>query len=157
MAGFAELTAEIDSCKYLFLRDLSEPGDNTLRLLIEEASPRPEAKSHVISGVNVKEAHRVESNDQSRLFEVMWTHYVAFSVVDESYAQIDRTEEIVSGRKFQILTKSQFIDYLSRATLATDEYPGPMTHCRITCENQIVDVVATVMPTILRLRAGLRS
>jgi hypothetical protein len=65
-----ELAAEIDSCAYLFVRDLSEPGDNSLRLRIEEASPRPEAESRVIAGVEIKDAHRVESNDRSRLFEM---------------------------------------------------------------------------------------
>jgi hypothetical protein len=149
---FEQLTAELDSCSYLFLRDLSERGDNSLRLLLEEGAPRPEAESLVIAGVEIKDLHRVQSNDQSRLFEVIWTNYVIFSVTNESYGLIDRNEELMSGRKFQILTKSRFIDYLRSATFATDEYPGPTTHCRINCESQIIDVVATLMPNIVRFR-----
>jgi hypothetical protein len=157
MSGFPELAAEIDSCAYLFVRDLSEPGDNSLRLRIEEASPRPEAESRVIAGVEIKDAHRIESNDQSRLFEITWPYYVAFSVRNESYVPFDRTETISGGQNFQILTKSHFLEYVSRATFANNEYPGPMTHYRICCENQIIDIVATEEPVILRLPSAGRS
>ena len=79
MTTFAELTADIDSCDYLFLRDLKDDGSNSLRLLIEEASPRPEVESLVVSGAELKGARRVESSGQSGLFEIMWASYVAYS------------------------------------------------------------------------------
>jgi hypothetical protein len=33
---------ELDSCRYLYLRELSEPEDNSLRLVVEEARPNRE-------------------------------------------------------------------------------------------------------------------
>ena len=71
---------------------------------------------------------------------------------NESYVGVDRSEQAAMGQKFQILTKSHFIDYVSRATFASQEYPGPMTHYRIICEGYVVDVIATVAPDITRLR-----
>jgi len=39
MSTSPELAAKIDTCEYVFLRELSEPKENSLHLLVEEAKP----------------------------------------------------------------------------------------------------------------------
>ena len=57
-----------------------------------------------------------------------------------------------SGRFFRIYSKSTFLDYVSRATFASEQYPGPLSHVGLICQNHIVDVVSTKSPAIRRLR-----
>ena len=40
-------------------------------------------------------------------------------------------------------TRSQFLDYISRATLATLEYPGPFLHYGLPTDNHVVEVAST--------------
>lgn len=144
--------AELESCRYLFVRDIFESGNTSLRVVVEEGIASPEVVSHFVAGVEISGLHRVESNDKSRLFEINWNNYVAFSVRNESYASSNANENVRPGRKFQTLLQSHFIDYVSRATFATSEYPGPMTHYCLNCENHIVDVISTEAPSITRVR-----
>jgi hypothetical protein len=44
------LAGEIDSCKYLYLREINEPRDNWLRLAVEEATAGTELM-HVLPGL----------------------------------------------------------------------------------------------------------
>ena len=57
-------------------------------------------------------------------FAVFWRLYVGYTVLNESYASVDE-EELGEGVRFRIYSKSRFIDFMSRATFASDEYPGP--------------------------------
>jgi hypothetical protein len=144
-------SSEMDSCKYLFLREISEPRDNRLRLLIEEAAPSGAPATLKLPGLTLTGCRAIESTSASRLFEVIWDTYVAYSVRNESFASQDGAA-MFSGRFFRIYSKSTFLDYVSRATFASEQYPGPLSHVGLICQNHIVDVVSTKSPAIRRLR-----
>ena len=55
------------------------------------------------------------------------------------------------GRHGRILSKSHFIDYMSLASFASDEYPGPTQHYCVACEDHILNVLSTEAPTVKRL------
>jgi hypothetical protein len=120
------LHSEIDSCKYLYLRELGEPRDNQLRVVVEEAGTDPTPQSRTIAGVAFTELHPIESNENSRLFEITWEHYIAYNVMNESYARVDDYDVAESGKLMRIYSKSHFLDYLALASIASKDYPGPL-------------------------------
>jgi hypothetical protein len=138
----------LNDCKYLYLRELGEPRDNELRIVVEEAS----VTSNAASAAGPLSAYGpIESNEASRLFELRWENYVAYSVSNESFATTDEVEQF-SGRLYRLYSCSHFLDYVRKATFATDEYPGPLRHVGILCLNHIVDIAAVEEPMIRRLR-----
>jgi hypothetical protein len=149
--SFYGLLAEVDLCEYLYLRELTEPKDNELRLLIEEAGVAEPPSDVTVAGVTFA-SRPIESTDESRLFEIKWDQYIAYSVRNESYAVIDEYEIVEMGRRACLYTKSRFLDYVKKATFASENYPGPFRHIGINCLNHTIDVIATVTPTIRDLR-----
>jgi hypothetical protein len=143
--------AELDACASLHLREISEPSQNSLRLLIEEAEVMPEEVAIRVAGTEMGTGHLVRSTANSRLFEIVWDNYVAYSVINESYATPSESEAF-SGRFARCYSKSCFLDYVSRATLACKEYPGPLRHFGIVSECHVVDVVSTGIPRVRQLR-----
>ena len=147
-----ELFIEIESCDYLFLCEINEPEDNSLRLVVEEAVAAQETTSKRIGDAIIKDLHRIESTNASRSFELTWDEYVAYLVTNESYALSGDSEQTISGRFVQVYARSHFLNHVSRTTFANAEYPGPLQHICIICENHVIDVVSWIWPKLRRLR-----
>jgi hypothetical protein len=144
--------AELDACASLYLRNISEPAQNSLRLLIEEAFVMPEEVTAKFAEAELANCHIVKPTADSRLFEIIWDNYVAYSVANESYSTRNESEEF-SGRFARLYGKSLFLDYISRATLACKDYPGPLQHVQLVCECHIIDVVSTRFPQVSKVRS----
>ena len=93
----------LDSAKYLYLQELAEPRDNSLRLVVQEAvvNPdglvRPHAELPELAELS-KGASPIESTATCRTFELTWKHYVAYLVTEEcvgSWGQYD--DEVFTG------------------------------------------------------------
>jgi len=151
MSVLPELFREIDSCKYLFLREISEPQENRIRLLVEEAGAIGEKVSLNLPGTVITDWRPIEATADSRLFELVWNFYVAYSVRNESFVARDGSETF-SGRLFNVYSRSHFLDYVSTATFARKEHPGPLHHFGVNCLNHIIDVISTEPPKIRQLR-----
>jgi len=152
MSTAPELAGEIDTCEYLFLRELSEPKENSLRLLVEEAKPDVLTVPITAGEVEFGQGRPVHSTEACRLFEIFWDSYVAYSVRNELYAKNTESEIVSWGRRLRLYSKSHFLEYISSATFASPQYPGLMEHIEVTCENHVIDVVSSSSPTIRRLR-----
>ena len=147
------LCAEIDSCKYLYLREIGEPQDNELRLLVEEADASETMRSMSLPGDVVLTGSEIRSDDKSRLFELSWSFYIAYSVRNESYVIADETEAIQSGHLLRLYAKSRFLDYISRSTFASKDHPGgPLPPVEVVCLNHVIDVISIKLRQIRQLR-----
>jgi hypothetical protein len=141
----------LNSLKYLYLRELSEPRDNSLRIVVREAvdnrlapigalPDRPELPEIL------KEAWPIESIEGCKIFELSWERYAAYLVTEElvgsngSYA-----DETYSGRLLRTYTKSHFLDYLARDTGGHIE---PIQHYKLICLNHLIDVASYAPPQI---------
>jgi|HubBroStandDraft_1064217.scaffolds.fasta_scaffold95532_2 hypothetical protein len=144
--------AELDECASLHLRSITEPAQNSLRLLIEEAFVMSEEVTVKFAGAEIANCHIVKPTADSRLFEIIWDSYVAYSVANESYSTRNEQEEF-SGRFARLYGKSHFLDYISRASLACKEYPGPLQHVQLVCECHIIDVVSTRFPKVSKVHS----
>ena len=143
----------VDQCRYLKLRELSEPEDNSLRLVVEEMHVRDEAEELVVGESSFGLTHRIEHTDACRVFELTWDMYIAYSVLNESYARAD-DGEIFTGRRLRLYSKSKFLEYVRSETWADDHYPGPPKHVAISCESQIVNVISVAEPQVRLIKPG---
>ena len=102
----------------------------------------------------ISQAKPIIVNDSCPHYEVVFDWYISYSVTNESYANKAREEDICE--RFQeewgmVYSKSAFLDYVSQATFASFDYPGPFKHYQFCCLNHIIDVVSVSPPQINRL------
>jgi hypothetical protein len=146
--------AESDSInlvKYLYLREISEPRDNSLRITIDEAIDNRQASSPVLSdlpGLRDIQADSwpIETTPECRSFELSWAHYVAYLVTEECVGSCGVYEdEVYTGKLFRVYTKSHFLEHLARDTGA---HTQPIQHFKLTCLNHVIDIAAYTSPEI---------
>jgi hypothetical protein len=144
---------QVDNCAYLNLREICEPEENSLRLVVEEMRVGDITEDLVVGSVNLGPTRRIEHTEACRVFEISWNTYIAYCVVNESYALGDKAD-VSEGRRFRVYSKSRFLDYVRKDTFGDDQYPGPSKHIGISCENHIVNVISVSEPSIRLLKAG---
>jgi hypothetical protein len=141
----------INSVKYLFLRELSEPRDNSLRLIVEEAvnnrSAAPSTKSGDPGLARIlRETWPIESVEGCKRFEVSWAQYAAYLVTEELVGSAGKyDDEVYTGRLARVYTKSHFLDYLSRNS---GGHPEPILHYKLICLNHLIDIGSYAPPDI---------
>jgi len=146
------LAAEIESCSFLYLRELREPREKSVLLVLDEAIIGAPAPNVTIGNKTFNNLCNIEVNTISRAFELLWDEYIAYSVRNESFAQPGFGEEILSGHCLCVYTKSHFLDYIAKATWGDADYPGLLLHVGVRCLNHVVDVASIKPPKIRRLR-----
>lgn len=147
----------LNEAKYLFLRDISEPEENSLRLVVEEAiadhtqtisTPDPTGPFAEI----LKGASPIKAVEGCRRFELQWSRYVAYLVTEETVGSGGSYEdEVYTGKLFRAYTKSHFLDYLSRDTGGHFE---PILHYKLICQNHLIDVAAYSPPEVRLLESS---
>ena len=150
------LTDQINRHRYLYLTDISEPEDNVLRLVIEEARAGGEPEELKIGEVLLSGASPVVSDEHCNAYEILFGSYVAYCVRNESFVGQNKSGEFV-GRLFCVYSKSHFLDYVRVATFASDDFPSKLNHYGINCLNHITDVVSVEEPVISILRHARRA
>lgn len=146
----------LNSAMYLYLRELSEPQDNALRLVVQEAIVNSAGSVHghpELSEVEkiANDFLPIESTDECRTFELHWRSYVAYLVTEECAGSCGSYEdETFSGKLFRVYTKSHFLEHLARDTGAHTE---PVLHYKLTCLNHLIDVAAYAPPEVTQLRS----
>jgi len=158
-----EVASQLNRSEYLFLRHISEPCDNSLRVVVEaaivdraevlatNAHPAPLAELR-------KDAWPIRSKENCSAFELNWNRYVAYLVTEESVGSGGRDEEeSYTGRLFRLYTQSHFLDHLSRDT---GGHTKRILHYKVICQNHLIDVASYDPPEILlsnRLIRGMLS
>lgn len=143
----------LDSVKYLYLRELSETRDNSLRLVVDEAVRTPSVASradtigHLPELTEIlKDAEAIETTQSCRTFELTWKHYVAYLVTEECVGSCGKyDDETFGGNLFRMYTKSHFLDHLGRDTGGHTE---AIRHYKLICLNHLIDVAAYAPPEV---------
>ncbi|MCL6566973.1 MAG: hypothetical protein K6U09_11195 [Acidobacteriia bacterium] len=149
--GQDEIISLLDQAKYLYLRHLSEPEENSLRLLVEEAIADPTETVSMPDAANPfaeirKGASPIKSVEGCRTFELRWTRYVAYLVTEEVVGSAGSgQDEVYTGNVFRVYTKSHFLDHLTRDTGGHNE---PILHYKLVCQNHLIDVASYSPPEV---------
>ena len=146
---------QLDSGQYLYLRELSEPHDNSLKLVVEEAVVNRSGFVRTDPELDaiLTNASPIESVKGCKAFEIYWKHYVAYLVTEElvgSNAETGYDDECYTGKLLRVYSKSHFLDHLARDTGGHIE---PLRHYKVVCLNHLIDVAAYTPPEV-RVLAG---
>lgn len=148
---------QLNSVKYAYLRDLAEPRDNSLKIVVEEAIlnesriaslPVPELRDLIA------DAHPIESVEGCKAFQLYWKHYVAYCVTEELVGSNARTgydDESYDGKILRVYTKSHFLDHIQRDTGCHGD--GIVQHYKLICLNHLIDIAAYEPPQVRLLDA----
>jgi hypothetical protein len=146
----------LEGAKYLYLREICEPRDNSLRLVVEEAvvnntkTGSLEAGSYSAQGLRdtgiLDNAQPIESTDTCRTFELFWKHYVAYLVTEECVGSCGTyTDEIYTGKLLRLYSTSHFLEHLARDT---GGHTQTLRHYKLICLNHLIDVASEESPEI---------
>ena len=141
-----------ESCQTLFLIGLCEPSENRLQVLVQEARTQFEnPKAVVIDGVNLGIAHPIAPDETARYFQLDWSTYIAYQVLDESYSRwLDG--EVFTGKNLRSFAESAFLKYLRQSANASADYPEPFQHYELVSQRHVLDVASQAPPEITILR-----
>lgn len=144
-----------------FLMELKEGAENELHVTICPAVIGEKSANHESFGDIGIDAALDEIladcspilPEETRQYEIVFPDYIIYQVRNESFCSFD-PEEVWSGRYLVVFEQSKFLDALPVFTDAQELedgtcYPGPWKHYGIYTQNQVIDVIAQVEPTIL--------
>ncbi|NKI24401.1 hypothetical protein HFN20_24935 [Paenibacillus dendritiformis] len=136
----------IEYVNFIGLTELD--SSNSLRLSFDryEASHTPEP-FQLSDDVILPETYPIEST-KAPIIQLDFESYIGYSVINESFTSWDEYERFEGKKTFRIYSKSRFLDYISNATFAIQEYPGPYLHYGIVCLDHIVNVVTISEPKV---------
>ncbi|MBG9795657.1 hypothetical protein ABD76_25620 [Paenibacillus dendritiformis] len=137
---------KIEYVNFIGLTELD--SSNSLRLSFDrcEASQMPEP-FQLSDDVILPETYPIESTN-APIIQLDFETYIGYSVINESFTSWDDYESFEGKKTFRIYSKSRFLDYISNATFASQEYPGPYIHYGIVCLDHIVNVVTISEPKV---------
>jgi hypothetical protein len=154
---------QLDSVQYLYLRELSEPRDNSLKLVVEEAVVNRSGlvKPELLEGPELaairKDASPIESVEGCKVFELHWNRYAAYLVTEElvgSNAAKGYDDERYAGRILRVYSQSHFLAHMARNTGGHIE---ALQHYKLVCLNHLIDVAAYAPPNVFRGRTHKRG
>ena len=145
----------LNQAEYLYLRVLSEPRDNSLRIVVQEAIgnmlktgqlPTDDPLSQVLENI-LKDSHPIESTESCKSLELYWKHYAAYLITGEGVGSSASTydDELFTGKLLRVYTKSHFLDHIAWDTGA---HFKPVQHYKLICLNHLVDVASYEPPDI---------
>ncbi len=149
MPGSDELDS-LNSVKYVYLRELTEPRDNSLRLVVDEAvvnysAPSRSPELPELAELFTKTAP-IETIEGCKSFELCWKHCVAYLVTEELVGSSGTyADEAFTGGVFRAYTKSHFLEHLARDT---GGHFKPILHYKLICLNHLIDVASYDPPEI---------
>ena len=121
---------QLESVADVYLREISEPTENSLRVVVEEAA---------------------KSDKAARRFELFWPSCAAYMASDGEVGANDSggDDQAYTGRILCLYSKSHFLEYLSRDA---GKRRTTLLHYKLICLNRQIDVAAYVAPEIRAVR-----
>jgi hypothetical protein len=124
-----------------------------LRVIVVEGFRAAEPEGITIGGHVVKDTYAIDTSENSRLVEIRFSEPIAWQLVDESFTTWDDYEVRDDRFALQVLSRSKYLDHVRANHGWFEDTRGPAKHYRVWTENEVVDVIACVPPTLL-LREG---
>jgi hypothetical protein len=141
---------EINGLKYLFLKEIEEPGDNQLLINIVEAGIAETEEKVMIGDKSIGPARAIGINDNCKKYSFYFQTYAAYHVINESYSMYHEHEERV-GSLFCLYSKSNYLDFIRSNTIVEYLREGELKHYAINCLNHIINIATMDEPIIERI------
>ncbi|HCO95233.1 MAG TPA: hypothetical protein DIU00_14995 [Phycisphaerales bacterium] len=139
---------QINSLEFIYLVDISEPGPLALQIVVAEAKIiGPPRDIEIDDGEVFNDAYEIKSTQDCRMYRLLFDSYIVYTVLNECFDFADKSAQY-SGKLIRTYSKSWYLDYTEKHTLACDEHPGPYKHYGIICLDQIIDITSCSEPSI---------
>lgn len=120
-----------------------------LRIIVSEGFRAAEPEDLIIAGHVIKGTYDINTSEESRHAEVLFSRPIAWQLVDESFTAGNEYEVCEDKFALQVLTQSRYLSYvLANHGWFQDMGRGPGKHYRVWTENEVIDVVACEAPTV---------
>jgi hypothetical protein len=123
-------------------------ADGNLRIIVAEGFRAAEPEDFTIGGHVIKDTYALNTSEESRLVEVLFTHPIAWQLVAESFTAFSECEVRDDIFALQVLTQSRYLDYVRANHGWFEDMRGPGKHYRVWTENEVIDVVACEPPKV---------
>ncbi|MEK4978626.1 hypothetical protein [Bacillus sp. FSL K6-6540] len=139
--------SDLLNLKDIYLEQIFEPEENTLRLLFSRSRTSETPETITIGEKEIEDTYSIDVDETLPFIQMDFEWYIGYSVRNESYTSWDDYEEF-EGKIFRIYSKSRYLDFIKVGTFASEDYPGPFKHYGISCLNHVVDVASVSEPII---------
>lgn len=141
---------KIDHIGSLFLTAINEPEDNSLFLEIKKSLITGTKEDLIIGGSILKDVQKIQIDEQSDYFTILFESYVSYHVIAESFSNFnERKVEPIDGKgSFCVYSHSTYLDFIAQETYAKAVLPSDLKHYCLYCQNHIVHVISTKAPII---------
>ena len=147
--------ANIRACEFLYLHSIAEPEDGGIQIVVHEARTGGPVSSEVLDSEPMPEVRRILAQSSAivhsaecKVFTITWPKYIGYCMENESFALPEPPTSVGEGRLLVEYTKSVYLEYVSRSSFASAEYPGPFKHWAVLCLDHIFNVVSTEQPIV---------
>ncbi|SMD00322.1 hypothetical protein SAMN04488101_10820 [Pedobacter nyackensis] len=119
----------INKIDTLFLTDIYEPRKNSLLL---------EVKGSVVA------------DEETEVYVILFKNYIAYHVLNENFSVPDPNDEFIKigHNRLRLFTKSGYMEYILKETLANDMFPNEMKHYGLYTEHHVIHIIAFKDPII---------
>ncbi|MEL6303141.1 MAG: hypothetical protein AAFR07_16055 [Pseudomonadota bacterium] len=143
----------------LLVESIDEPERNSLRVVLRESMYGERVSAEGLAEKDsmpvglLAGARPLRKTEADRIFEVFWNVYVVYYVLNESFVKplTDGTWEGDYPLKYS--RDSDLLAYVKNHSIASDSYPGRLTHWSIGSGDHIVEVIASEKPIVRELNA----
>lgn len=141
---------EINKYGAVFLTKLYEPSTNQLLLEVKKSKTSAFEVSVPVGDVLLSGCKEVSIDHVDSFFTILFTNYISYYVINESYANSDPSDEYTSGQygTFCIFQKSNYMQFILKETFADDMFPGQLKHYGLFASDHIVHVISKSAPEI---------
>ncbi len=129
-----------------FLASLLYEDGLTIQLV--EGVRRESPQDLKIGDFIIENTYPIETTEGSKQATVKFAIPVAWQLVDESYTSWDKTEVCDTKGFLQVLSKSQYLDFVNANHGWYKDVAGEASHYRLWTENEVIDVVSHDPPEI---------
>jgi len=139
----------MNSFEYISLQKICESHDEVFHMVIGGLGVISDFRSDNYEDREI-ELIQLAKRGREISIDIKFENYIGYSILDESYA-IDNENETTNGRLFCEHKNSYYLDYISKASIASAEYPGPFNHYSFNCLNHIIDIASLDEPHFILL------
>ncbi len=138
----------INSHGCIYLGNISEPQDNSLRLVLEEGSFDDEERPLDPLMCEILGIPAPDPDKQTDIYEVIFNSYIGYTVLDESYVQAPHSSDETPLPVFRVYQQSKYLDFIKDSTQAVITHEGKLQQYSFKCLNHLIDVIASEPPVI---------
>ncbi|MEM6750128.1 MAG: hypothetical protein AAGA57_05680 [Planctomycetota bacterium] len=143
------MRSPLDQAQTLYLQQLRYDGE--LELIVAEGLASPTAESLQVGDKQLQGLHRFQVTENSQAFKVLFSHCIAWQVLDENYTQFDPYEIKADDGKLRTLSRSRYLDHIIAYHGRFQDIEGPAKHYRVWTEDEVIDVVACEPPQVVKV------